>query len=115
MLAWQNMTLAPASFYENEKQAWESIMAQAKSENKQHTKQYSERFFENRDCPYFPCHEGPEDFNCLFCYCPLYTREDCPGSPVYKEKNGKRIKVCTGCSFPHRPENYEIVLSYLRP
>ena len=32
-------------------------------------------FFQNRDCEYFPCHETkhPEDFNCLFCYCPLYA------------------------------------------
>ena len=30
-------------------------------------------FFQNRDCEYFPCHatKHPEDFNCLFCYCPL--------------------------------------------
>ena len=29
-------------------------------------------FFQNRDCEYFPCHatKHPEDFNCLFCYCP---------------------------------------------
>ena len=26
----------------------------------------SYRFFENRDCQYFPCHQGLEDFNCLF-------------------------------------------------
>ena len=32
-------------------------------------------YFCNRDCEYFPCHEGadPEHFNCLFCYCPLYA------------------------------------------
>lgn len=31
-------------------------------------------FFQNRACEYFPCHKGvaDEDFNCLFCYCPLY-------------------------------------------
>ena len=35
----------------------------------------SSRFFENRDCAYFPCHAGMdgEPFNCLFCYCPLYA------------------------------------------
>ena len=33
------------------------------SENKEHY-----RFFQNRECEYFPCHQGidPEDFNCLF-------------------------------------------------
>lgn len=34
----------------------------------------SHRFFENRECKYFPCHKGLEDFNCLFCYCPLYNK-----------------------------------------
>ena len=36
-------------------------------------KHYS--FFSNRECEYFPCHKGadPENFNCLFCYCPLYA------------------------------------------
>ena len=32
-------------------------------------------FFQNRDCEYFPCHKvkDEENFNCLFCYCPLYA------------------------------------------
>ena len=74
----------------------------------------SHRFFENRQCRYFPCHKGLEELNCLFCYCPLYGREDCPGNPVFMEKNGRRIKVCTGCTFPHRPENYDRVLEILK-
>ena len=30
-------------------------------------------WFQNRDCEYFPCHKDvkEEEFNCLFCYCPL--------------------------------------------
>ena len=74
----------------------------------------SYRFFENRDCKYFPCHKELEDFNCLFCYCPFYTRENCPGKPEYKEYQGKRIKVCTNCTFPHRPENYELMIKLLK-
>ncbi|MBP8030977.1 MAG: metal-binding protein, partial [Acetobacterium sp.] len=33
------------------------------------------KFFQHRDCEYFPCHQADdlEDFNCLFCYCPLYA------------------------------------------
>ena len=33
------------------------------------------QFFQNRECKYFPCHKGidEEEFNCLFCYCPLYA------------------------------------------
>ena len=73
----------------------------------------SHRFFENRECGYFPCHKGLDEFNCLFCYCPLYTVEDCPGNPVYLESNGRKIKDCTDCTFPHQAENYDRVISLL--
>jgi Zn-finger protein len=75
----------------------------------------SYRFFENRDCKYFPCHKGLQDFNCLFCYCPLYTREHCPGNPEYRNReDGTRLKVCTNCNFVHKPENYDIVIQFLK-
>lgn len=74
----------------------------------------SHKFFANRDCEYYPCHEGIEEMNCLFCYCPLYHLENCPGNPSYKEKDGRRIKVCTACTFPHRPENYAAVTKLLK-
>lgn len=74
----------------------------------------SHRFFENRECKYFPCHKGTEELNCLFCYCPLYTRENCPGNPRYTRKEGRRIKVCTECSFPHQPENYDKIIQWLK-
>ncbi|MDE6970276.1 MAG: cysteine-rich small domain-containing protein, partial [Eubacterium sp.] len=45
--------------------------------------EYSERFFENKACKYFPCHSGLKQLNCLFCYCPLYERTHCPGEPAY--------------------------------
>lgn len=76
--------------------------------------QNSHRFFENRECKYFPCHKGLEKFNCLFCYCPLYHKEKCPGNPSYLEKEGRVIKVCTNCTFPHQPENYDKVLQILK-
>ena len=30
-------------------------------------------FTQHTACEFFPCHKTahPEDFNCLFCYCPL--------------------------------------------
>ena len=68
-------------------------------------------FFQNRECEYFPCHKGvaEEDFNCLFCYCPLYALgRKCGGSCAYNEKGNK---VCADCAFPHRAENYEKVLA----
>jgi Zn-finger protein len=39
--------------------------------------------------------------------------ESCPGSPEFMEKDGKRIKVCTDCIFPHILENYDKVLEFL--
>ena len=74
----------------------------------------SDRYFENRDCRYYPCHEGIEEMNCLFCYCPLYHMEACPGDPVFRDRDGRMIKVCTGCTFPHRAENYDRVISLIK-
>ena len=62
----------------------------------------SASFFQNRDCEYFPCHEGvdPDEFNCLFCYCPLYALgSDCGGDFRYTESG---VKVCTDCTLLHR-------------
>lgn len=73
----------------------------------------SYRFFENRECQYFPCHAGLQSCNCLFCYCPLYAREHCPGNPEYVELGGKRIKNCTNCTFPHHPKNYDAMIQML--
>ncbi len=71
----------------------------------------SSRFFQNTACEYFPCHQGiaEDDFNCLFCYCPLYALgKKCGGNCVYTEKG---IKSCLHCSFPHRRENYDRVIA----
>ncbi len=72
------------------------------------------RFFENRDCQFFPCHNLQGDFNCLFCYCPFFFLPECPGEYEYKEKNGYRVKVCTDCAYPHKPENYDEMMRLLR-
>lgn len=74
----------------------------------------SYRFFENRECRYFPCHTGLKDFNCLFCYCPLYHQKKCPGNPRFVEREEGRIKVCRDCTFPHRPENYDVIIKSLK-
>lgn len=67
----------------------------------------SYRFYRNLDCKYFPCHdvEKEEEFNCMFCYCPLYLLEECGGN--YVVKNG--IKDCTNCLLPHRPKGYDYI------
>ena len=74
----------------------------------------SYRYFENRDCKYYPCHKGIEEMNCLFCYCPMYRLAKCPGNPSYIEKNGKRIKVCTNCIYPHVAEHYDAIMEILK-
>ena len=75
-------------------------------------KHYS--FFQNRECEYFPCHEvkHPEDFNCLFCYCPLYALGDRCGGNFQYTKDG--IKDCSACRIPHRREAYGYILSRFR-
>ena len=67
-------------------------------------KEYS--YFSHKKCEYFPCHKNadPDDFNCLFCYCPLYALGDkCGGNFQYTE-NG--IKDCTNCMLPHKRKSY---------
>ena len=67
-------------------------------------------FFQNRACEYFPCHKGvaEADFNCLFCYCPLYALgKHCGGACDYTEQG---IKDCSRCVFPHVRGNYDAIL-----
>ncbi len=77
----------------------------------------SYRFFQNRECEFFPCHEvqDEDDFNCLFCYCPLYLDDNCIGSPEYIiTGRGQRIKDCSSCLVVHSPEMYDKVIAHLR-
>lgn len=71
-------------------------------------------FFCNRECEYFPCHKGadPENFNCLFCFCPLYSMGEACGGDFRLTKDG--IKDCSACLFPHKRENYDRVLEMLK-
>ena len=74
---------------------------------------HSSRFFENKECEYFPCHKLEGPFNCLFCYCPLIAIENCFGNPKYIMVNGKEIKDCSNCTVPHKPENYDKIIEIL--
>lgn len=67
------------------------------------------KFFNNEACEYFPCHEvkNKEDFNCLFCYCPLYFLEDCGGNNNIT--NG--VKDCSNCMIPHSPNGYDYIIN----
>ena len=76
--------------------------------------QSSHRFFNNPSCKYFPCHatDDAARFNCLFCYCPLYALgADCGGDFTYSGK--KKVKNCMGCSLPHAPEFYDVIIDKL--
>lgn len=71
------------------------------------------KFFQNSKCEYFPCHKtkDKENFNCLFCYCPLYAlKENCGGNFCYTEKG---IKDCSQCMLPHGPKGYEHIMSHM--
>lgn len=77
----------------------------------------SYKYFKNTECQYYPCHKGvnSDAFNCLFCYCPLNPYENCPGTPQYiTSKKGRKIKDCSQCTFPHNPENYELIMAFLK-
>lgn len=70
----------------------------------------SHSYFQNKECEYFPCHHLKGNFfNCLFCYCPLYSMGDkCGGNFKYTE-NG--IKDCSMCVLPHCEGGYLHILS----
>ena len=61
----------------------------------------------NSACEYFPCHKNaaPDTFNCLFCYCPRYGMAECGGHYRIKVlEDGRKIKDCSICTFPHQKE-----------
>ena len=75
-------------------------------------KEYS--YFSHKKCEYFPCHKNadPDDFNCLFCYCPLYALGDkCGGNFRYTD-NG--VKDCTNCMLPHKRKSYGYITGKYR-
>ena len=73
----------------------------------------SSSFFKNDKCEAFPCHKvtNTEDFNCLFCFCPLYHMEDCAGNFSFTPKG---VKDCSNCTLPHNPNNYSYIINRLK-
>ena len=72
------------------------------------------KFFQHKNCEFFPCHQGlaEENFNCLFCYCPLFALGDeCGGNFSYDNPSG--VKDCSGCLVPHQKGNYEYITKKL--
>lgn len=70
-------------------------------------KEYS--YFSHKNCEFFPCHKGAdqEDFNCLFCYCPLQHQGINAGGNFHYNEKG--FKDCTNCQLPHKRKNYGYV------
>ena len=72
----------------------------------------SYRFFNNKDCKFLPCHNKPDkdEFNCLFCYCPLYfLGDECGG--LFENNHG--LKDCTNCHLPHTAGYYDTIVAKL--
>ena len=70
--------------------------------------------FRNEECEYYPCHEdiNQEDFNCLFCYCPLYVLAGkCGGNPIILEDG---TLDCSKCLKPHIKDNYGTIIQQLK-
>lgn len=56
-------------------------------------------FFQHTACEFFPCHETahPEDFNCLFCYCPLYALATGAAATSAMSATASRIAAPVSC------------------
>ena len=67
-------------------------------------------YYKNEKCIYFPCHKTEsENFNCMFCFCPLYALGDkCGGNFKYIEGG---IKDCSDCLLPHSDGGYAYICS----
>jgi len=72
----------------------------------------SSKFFQNKSCEYFPCHNcDTESFNCLFCYCPLYPLKSSCGGNFYYSEDG--TKCCENCTIPHSKGGYEFIQKHI--
>ena len=68
------------------------------------------KFFQNKKCEFFPCHKiaKEKDFNCLFCFCPLYSLGDKCGGEIEYLADG--TKDCSSCTLPHIKKNYQLIV-----
>ena len=69
----------------------------------------SYRFFVNKKCEYYPCH-NKIPLNCLFCFCPLYYMKNCGGSFVIT----RNVKDCSNCLIPHKYNGYDHIIKKLK-
>ena len=80
------------------------------------------KFFQNKECEYFPCHKKVplNQFNCIFCFCPLYNYHKCGGIIKYIEdilvdtKNIIYRRDCSSCDLPHYKNQYDNIINAVR-
>lgn len=67
-------------------------------------------------CENYPCHKNSNpNFNCKYCYCPLFDKK-CKivgGNPIFPYSKTEKIKDCSECDLPHSL-NFENVLRSLK-
>lgn len=69
------------------------------------------KFFQHTGCEFFPCHDNipVEDFNCMFCYCPLSFLQ-CHGDyNIIESPKGVFRKDCEPCTLTHERQGWEVV------
>lgn len=68
--------------------------------------------FTNKQCEYFPCHKGidVEQFNCMFCYCPLYAMGPACGGEFCYLPDG--TKDCSMCGIPHGKHGFDYIMEH---
>ena len=74
------------------------------------TDEKSYSHFSHKKCKYYPCHKNAdmENFNCLFCYCPLYALGgSCGGNFHYTEQG---VKDCSDCLLPHEKGGFQYIM-----
>lgn len=66
-------------------------------------------------CKAFPCHPDipVSQFSCKYCYCCMYQYKKCLGNPKWIDINGKTIKDCSECSYPHDIRNVDNIEKFL--
>lgn len=71
----------------------------------------SYKFFQNKECEWFPCHSTLDvnNFNCLFCFCPLYNINNCGGKYTILDN---KLKDCSKCITPHY--NYQFIINKIK-
>ena len=85
---------------------WNCWPSKEMSEPKDITKTSNYKGFTHKKCEFYPCHDlndfkHKDEFNCIFCNCPLYWLE-CPGTyAVIMDADGVSRKDCSQCTLPH--------------